>query len=78
MYITLVGNKKDSYINPYNGEAYINEHKATNYNKIDMQGVNTLVIYMEADGTYWITQANGFTEERGLFIQIYDREGNKV
>ena len=77
MKTTLSGNKRDIYVG-WDGYAVIDETQAVNYNKVDMEGVNGLHIYRENDGTYWIAQAGGFTYDRGMFCDLYDREGNKV
>lgn len=73
--IDLVGNKTGIYINPVNCEAHINPKDCINYQFVDFEGVNNLVVYRENDGTMWICQAGGYTYDRGLFVDCYYKSG---
>lgn len=48
--IDLVGNKTGIYINPVNCEAHINPKDCINYQSIDFEGVNNIVVYRENGG----------------------------
>lgn len=71
MNITLIGNKKDVYIDPRNNNALIDYKKAINVNDVKMFGVNNLVIRRYDNGEFKIIQAGGYNRLRGLFVDLY-------
>lgn len=73
--VELVGNKRGIYINPVNCEAHINPKDCINYQSVNFEGVNNIVVYRENDGTMWICQAGGYTYDRGLFVDCYYKSG---
>lgn len=72
--ITVIGNKQGIYIDPIDNYAYINICKCINYNSINFEGINHVVVYREESGEMWICQAGGYTYDRGLFIDSYTKE----
>lgn len=74
---TIAGNKRGIYIDPRNCEAFIDVTKAINYSGIDFEGVNGIHVYRYNDGRFFIAQAGGYTQERGMFCDLYDEQGNK-
>lgn len=69
---TVSGNKRGLYIDPRNCETFIDVTKAENYESIDFEGVNKVHIYRHDSGKFCIVQAGGYSEERGLFCDLYD------
>lgn len=63
MKVTLLGNKY--------GNAHVNYFEATNYNDVDMEGVNHLVIRRYFNGELKIKQASGYSVNKGMFTQDY-------
>lgn len=74
----ITGNKEGIYIDSRNCETYIQSEKCENYKAVDFDGVNGLVVYRDNEGKMYIVQASGFSDNRGLFVDMYDHEGNKV
>ena len=70
MKITLTGNKTGVYIDR-NNRAYIDPTEANNYNTVNMQAVNHLIIDRTASGSMRIIQASGYSADRGLFSDMY-------
>lgn len=70
--VILTGNVSGIYVDPVTCQAYIDYKKCENFLMVDMTGVNCLVIYRGKDGICKITQANGWTPERGLFCDNYN------
>ena len=68
----MTGNVSGIYVDPVTCQAYIDYKKCENFLMVDMTGVNCLVIYRGKDGICKITQANGWTPERGLFCDNYN------
>lgn len=75
MTVTLYGNKDGVFIDPRNCNAYVFYSSARNYSEVDMEGVNHLVIRREGYGEMYITQASGYTYDRGMFIDMYEARG---
>ena len=69
--VYVYGNTQGIYTNPCNCEAYVDYTQATNYDEVDMEGVNNIHIRREKDGTMKIFQANGYSYDKGLFSQLY-------
>jgi hypothetical protein len=72
MYITLIGNKKDIYIDPTNCRCYIDYACADNYNKINFDGVDSLIVNRDENENLHIVQTGGWTSDRGLFVDLYN------
>lgn len=72
---TVINNKRGIYINPVDNTAYINPKDCINYQSVNFEGVNHIVVYRENDGTMWICQAGGFTNDRGMFTDCYYKSG---
>ena len=72
MNVTLIGNKKDVYIDPRNNNAYVDYLKAVNFKDVNMYGVNNLVIKRDDCGNLKIIQAGGYNRMRGLFVDMYN------
>jgi hypothetical protein len=71
MKITLLGNKSDVYIDSVNNNAIMDYKKAVNFNNVDMNGVNNLIIRQYDDGNFKIVQAGGYSYDRGMFVDLY-------
>jgi len=70
--ISIVGNKHGVYIDSRNCNAYLDITRAENYDCIDFTGVNHVVVYRYDDGKFYISSTGGYTEERGLFCDLYE------
>ena len=70
--VKLIGNKSGIYIDACNCNAYMNIREAENFTAIDFTGVNNVVVYRFEDGRFFIAQAGGYTEERGIFVDLYE------
>lgn len=68
--VTLIGNKKNSHINPVNCNASADYRMAANYEIVNMDGVKNLVI-INNKNQFKIIQAGCFTPNRGLFVDLY-------
>ena len=71
MKVTLLGNKYGIYIDTKTNNAHVNYIEATNFDDVNMDGVNHLVIRRYWNGEMRIKQANGYSVDRGLFTQDY-------
>lgn len=72
---TIVGNKHGIYINAATNTAYVNPKDCTNYQSINFEGVNHIVVYRENDNSMWICQAGGYTDNKGMFTDLYNEAG---
>lgn len=72
MTVTLIGNKKDVYIDARNNNARVDYINALNYKDVKMFGVNHLVIRRSNSGELTIVQASGYNRFRGLFVDMYN------
>lgn len=70
MQVTLIGDKTNFHISPVNCNASVDYRMAINYETVNMDGVNNLVITNSKDQIK-IIQAGGFTPDRGLFVDLY-------
>ena len=55
--IKVVGHKEGIFIDPVTCEAAIDIRKATNFDRIDLTGVNSAVVYRNQQGDFWISQS---------------------
>ena len=71
----IKGNTEGLYIDPRHNETYINPRIAVNYDDVDMDGVNCIVVtrfFPACRGEeYRIVMTSGYTTERGLFNDYY-------
>lgn len=77
MFIKLVGNKEGVYINPVTAEAVLDLEKATNYDKVSLQDANNVVVYRNHQGDFWISSVGGYSIDRGLFCDLYSKNGER-
>lgn len=49
----------------------VNYHDTVNYSEVDFEGVESVVISCDDEGQLKIIQANGYTEDRGTFCDMY-------
>ena len=70
MHVTLIGDKKDIYINPVNCNAFVDYTKSVNYDAVNLDGVNNLAV-VRRDNQMKIIQAGGYTPDSGLFVDLY-------
>lgn len=70
MHVTLIGDKKDIYINQVNCNAFVDYTKAVNYDAVNLDGVNNLAV-VRRNNQIKIIQAGGYTPDRGLFVDLY-------
>lgn len=68
---TLTGNIEGIYIDPTNGNAHVDEQQCINFHEVSMEGVNHLVIRRSHSGEMKVIQANGYTPDRGIFVDLY-------
>lgn len=68
---SVTGCTEGIYINPCNNETHIDPRKATNAEKVNLDGVNHVCIDRAADGNFYIFQASGYTPDRGAFLDMY-------
>ena len=71
MTATIIGNRTGIYIDPCTNQAYITPESCTNYNTVNMEGVNHLVIKRDTAGNMDIIQASGYTPDKGIFCDLY-------
>lgn len=71
---TVINNQRGIYIAADN-TAYINPKDCINYQSVNFEGVNNIVVYRENDDTMWICQAGGFTNDKGMFTDCYYKSG---
>lgn len=75
MQVTLYEKKEKIFTDPNDYNSYVFYSSARNYSEVDMEGVNHLVIRREGYGEMYITQASGYTYDRGTFIDMYEARG---
>ena len=78
MTVNIVGDRTGIYVNPVNCNAYIDIEQAINDDKIKLDGVNNATVYRYPDGKFFIAQIGGWTYDRGLFWETYDKDGNII
>ena len=72
MTVTLIGDKSGVYIDPKNNNAHVDYKSATNIDKVNLFGVNHLVIKKDpASKELKVVQAGGYNRIRGLFVDLY-------
>lgn len=71
MKAAIIGNRRGIYISPFDNEAFVVPSQIVNYDDVNMEGVNNVVIRRSDSGEMKIVQAGGWTCDRGMFVDLY-------
>lgn len=71
MHSIVIGYKNGLYTNQRTGNTYIDYRKADNFDEVNMDDVDMVVIKRGRNKKFRIIQAGGFSKTRGRFIDMY-------